>query len=33
MAVKYLIVKKKIQTKEGPKEKFYAKMYPICSSR
>lgn len=28
MAVKYLIVKKKIQTKEGPKEKFYAKMYP-----
>lgn len=28
MAVKYLIVRKKVQTKEGQKEKFYAKMFP-----
>lgn len=28
MAVKYVIVKKKVQTKDGQKEKFYAKMFP-----
>ena len=28
MAVKYVIVRKKVQTKEGQKEKFYAKMFP-----
>lgn len=28
MAVKYVVVRKKVQTKEGQTEKFYAKMFP-----